>query len=103
MTPKVVRHHKALFWREMPEFMRFLRSRESVSARALEFLILTASRSQEVRNATWFEIDLQRTLWIVPADRMKAGREHLVPLSTAAISLLCTKLKRAKPRHRLSF
>ena len=68
--------------------MRFLRSRESVSARALEFLILTASRSQEVRNAAWSEIDLQRNLWIVPADRMKAGREHLVPLSTAAISLL---------------
>ena len=85
---KVVRHHKALLWREMPEFMRFLRSRESVSARALEFLILTASRSQEVRNATWSEIDLQRNLWIVPADRMKAGREHLVPLSAAAISLL---------------
>ena len=56
--------------------------------RALEFLILTAARSGEVRGATWEEIDFESKVWIVPAERMKAGREHRVPLSEAALQLL---------------
>src|SRR5262249_5236594 len=59
-----------------------------MGARALEFAILTAARSGEVRGATWDEIDLDHAIWTIPGSRMKAGREHRVPLSTAAIVLL---------------
>lgn len=83
-----VKHHRALPWREMPGFMAELRKREGLGARALEFAILTAARSGEVRGATWQEIDLERRLWTVPASRMKAGRVHAVPLSEAAVALL---------------
>jgi integrase len=81
-------HHPALPWREMPGFMAELRKREGMGARALEFVILTAARSGEVRGATWDEIDLERRLWTIPAARMKAGREHVVPLSDAAVAML---------------
>jgi integrase len=83
-----VRNHPALPWQELPVFIRDLRTREGTSARATEFAILTACRSGEVRGARWSEIDLTNKLWVVPAARMKAGKEHRVPLSTAAVALL---------------
>lgn len=83
-----VRHHKALPADAMPAFMASLRSRNGMAARALEFAILTAARSGEVRGATWNEIDLDAATWTVPADRMKAGKAHTVPLSTPAVKLL---------------
>ncbi|MFZ2988081.1 tyrosine-type recombinase/integrase, partial [Ideonella sp.] len=69
-------------------FMRQLRAADGMGARALEFVILTAARSGEVRAATWQEIDLQEGMWTVPAAKMKAGKEHRVALSAAAVSLL---------------
>lgn len=83
-----VKHHAALPWDAVPEFMAKLRGREGMAARALEFLILTAARSGEVRLATWAEIDIEAKLWTVPGARMKAGRDHRVPLSEAALKLL---------------
>jgi integrase len=73
---------------EIPAFMTRLRQLNSSSARALEFLILTAARSGEVRGATWDEIDLDKALWTIPALRMKAGKTHEVPLGKQAIVLL---------------
>ncbi len=84
---KVV-HHKALPREELGAFMQNLKRREGIAARALEFLILTATRSGEVRHAVWPEIDLTSRLWVIPAERMKAGKEHRVPLSNEAIKLL---------------
>jgi integrase len=83
-----VEHHKAVAFVELPAFVAALRQREGTSARALEFLILTAARSGEVRGATWPEIDLKAKVWTIPAQRMKAGRDHRVPLSARALSLL---------------
>jgi len=87
---KRVKHHRALPWQEIRSFMTALRKEEGISARALEFLILTACRSGEVREATWDEIDLSNALWIIPAERMKMGREHRVPLCRQALALLNT-------------
>lgn len=84
---KVV-HHPALPWQEIGVFMADLRGREGIAARAVAFTILTACRSGEVRGAKWSEIDLQTAVWTIPAERMKAGREHRVPLSAAALALL---------------
>lgn len=81
-------HHKAIPVGEVGKFMARLRAAEGIGARALEFAILTAGRSGEVRGATWAEIDLPAKLWTVPAERMKAKREHRVPLSDAAVTLL---------------
>jgi integrase len=83
-----VKHHAALPYREVPAFMTRLKGREGTAARALEFGILTASRTGEVLGARWDEIDLQEGVWTVPAERMKAGREHRIPLSEAALALL---------------
>ena len=83
-----VKHHAALPYAEMGPFMAELRKREGSGARALEFAILTAARSGEVRGATWDEIDLVNRLWVIPAARMKMEREHRVPLSDAAVELL---------------
>ncbi len=80
-------HHEALPYQEIAEFMAELRARASVPARALEFIILTATRSGEALGARWDEID-QARVWTVPAARMKARREHQVPLSDAAVALL---------------
>ncbi len=80
-----VEHRRALPFSEMPDFMKQLRSKDGIAARALEFAILTAARSGEVRGATWEEIDLQAKLWTVPASRMKANKEHRVPLSDTAV------------------
>ncbi|MFY9810295.1 tyrosine-type recombinase/integrase [Aquabacterium sp.] len=83
-----VEHRRALSFSEMPAFMKELRSQAGMAAKALEFAILTAARSGEVRGATWAEIDLDAKLWTVPADRMKANKEHRVPLSETAVFLL---------------
>lgn len=89
-----VRNHPALPWREVPAFMVLLRQCRGIAARAAEFTILTAARSGEVRGATWDEVDLDAKLWTVPAVRMKAGMEHRVPLSTAAMALLVAMPRR---------
>lgn len=81
-------HHPAVLVGEAGAFMRDLRSHDGIGARALEFVILTASRSGEVRGATWDEFDLDARLWTIPAGRMKAGVEHREPLSDIAVALL---------------
>ena len=83
-----VRHHPALPWQELPAFITSLRANGSLSAKALEFTILTAARTGEVINARWSEIDAEAALWTVPAERMKSGREHRVPVSPRALALL---------------
>ncbi|MCX5542588.1 tyrosine-type recombinase/integrase [Paraburkholderia sp. CNPSo 3076] len=88
-----VEHHAALDFREIGSFMAQLRAHEGMGARALEFAVLTAARSGEVRGATWSEIDLDAGVWAIPAARMKAKRDHRVPLSEPAVALL-----RALPR-----
>lgn len=87
-TAQRVKHHPALAYGEMPAFMAALRKRNGLGAKALEFAILTACRTNEALRATWQEIDLEAATWTIPAERMKAGREHRVPLSAAAIALL---------------
>jgi integrase len=91
-----VRHHTAVAVASVAAFMGRLRAQPGMGARALEFAILTAARSGEVRGATWPEIDLQAALWVVPAARMKAGREHRVPLSIPALKLL-QSLQQGRP------
>ncbi len=81
-------HHPALPFGEMKEFIGNLRKREGVAALALEFLILTASRSGEVRGATWDELDLEGRVWTIPVARMKGGRMHRVPLTERALEIL---------------
>jgi integrase len=83
-----VEHHAALPYVELGAFMGQLRPQEGVAARALEFAILTAARTGEVIGARWKEFDLAARLWTVPAERMKAGKEHRVPLSDAAVAIL---------------
>jgi integrase len=83
-------HHAALPYPELGDFMVRLRAAAGMGARALEFTILTAARSGEVRGATWSEIDLEAGIWTVPGSRMKAGKEHKVPLSDAALELLAS-------------
>tara|TARA_R100001143_G_C3357715_1_gene133541 strand:- start:1199 stop:2494 length:1296 start_codon:yes stop_codon:yes gene_type:complete len=85
---KRTKNHPSLPWVQMGVFMEALRKREGIAARAVEFTILTAARSGEVRGAMWSEIDLEAKVWTIPAGRMKAHREHEVPLSDAAIKLL---------------
>jgi integrase len=81
-------HHAALPYDEMPAFMADLRSRPAMAARALEFTILTACRTSEVLGATWDEIDVKKKVWTIPARRMKAGREHRVPLSSRSLEII---------------
>lgn len=83
-----VQHHRAVPIDDMAAFMGDLRQRSGVAAQALEFVILTAARSGEVRGAPWSEFDLDARVWTIPAERMKAGREHRVPLSDAAMKVL---------------
>ncbi len=82
------KNHPSLPWQRIGAFMSALRAREGVSARAVEFAILTACRSGEVRGARWAEFETAGKLWTIPAERMKAKREHQVPLSDAALALL---------------
>jgi integrase len=87
--PKLTRgHHKAIPFEEVPAFMARLRAMAGVGPRALEFLALTAGRTGEVLGARWEEIDLRPQVWMVPRARMKAGREHRVPLSPRLVELL---------------
>lgn len=81
-------HHAALAYADVPTFIRKLQDREAVAGRALEFLVLTAARSGEVRGARWAEINLEERIWTIPAVRMKAKREHRVPLTARMVELL---------------
>lgn len=86
---KLIRgHHAAIPYRDLPEFVAILRSRRAISALAIEFMILTAARVGEIAGARWDEIDLHTTIWTVPGTRMKAGKEHRVPLSSRAVEIL---------------
>jgi integrase len=85
---KEVAHHAAMPFDDVPAFMAELAQRSSVAARALEFTILTAARTGETLGARWAEIDLDAKLWTVPAERMKGGVEHRVPLSKRAAAIL---------------
>jgi integrase len=82
------KNHPSLAWARVGAFVHDLRQRDGVAARAVEFAILTATRSGEVRGARWSEIDIASGIWTIPAERMKAKREHEVPLSAAALELL---------------
>jgi len=92
-----IKHHAALPFDEIGPFLRQLREMDGVAARALELAILTAARTGEVIGARWDEIDLNEKVWTVPAARMKGGREHRVPLSPAALTVL-TDVKSSSPR-----
>lgn len=83
-----VEHHAALDYRQAGAFMWKLRAQAGMAARALEFAILTAARSGEVRGATWQEIDFEAAVWTIPPERMKAKKEHRVPLSSPVVELL---------------
>jgi len=83
-----VKHLPALAYAELPSFMAALREQQDIAARALEFLILTAARKGEVLGMRWAEIDLAEKVWTVPAARMKAGKEHRVPLSARALAIV---------------
>ena len=83
-----VHHHPALPFGEIGTFIKELRSREGPSAKGLEFLILTATRTNEVLGATWDEVDLAKAEWTIPAKRMKSGKAHKIPLSNRAIAIL---------------
>ncbi len=85
---KRVRHHPALPYQKLGAFMAELRQQDGLAARALELLILTATRTTEAIAARWSELDLDAALWTIPAERIKAGREHRVPLAPAALALL---------------
>ena len=90
-----VRHQPAMPFADLPPFMEDLRGRDSISARALEFTILTAARTSEAINARWSEFNLKQAVWTVPGERMKAGREHRVPLPDRVVTIL-KKLPREK-------
>ncbi|WP_298199803.1 site-specific integrase [Novosphingobium sp.] len=86
--PRKQTHFDAMPFRNVPAFLNSLRERQSVGRLALELLILTAARSGEIRGCEWKEFDLSKRLWTVPAERMKAGVVHIVPLSEAALEVL---------------
>lgn len=92
-------HFAALPVDHVAGFMENLRLMEGVGARALEFAILTAARSGEVRGATWAEIDQTARVWTIPASRIKGGREHRVPLSSQALALICAMPERADSEY----
>jgi integrase len=96
-------HHKAMPYKEVPAFIATLRTGDAVARDALEFLILTAGRSGEVLDASWSEIDLVGKVWTIPAARMKASKEHRVPLSDAAIKILKKVEKLKKPKSDVVF
>jgi integrase len=83
-----VEHHAALPYSELPNFMIALQAQEGVAARAMEFLILCAARTGEVIGARWGEIDIPEKLWTVPPERMKAEKEHRVPLADRALAII---------------
>jgi integrase len=83
-----VEHHAAIPYTELADFMTALREQEGIGARALEFAILTCARTGEVRGANWDEVNLAERLWTIPAARMKAGKDHRVPLSAPAFAIV---------------
>jgi integrase len=83
-----VEHHEAMPYAEVPAFVAELKESDRVAASALRLLILTATRTSEVLNAKWPEFDMEAGVWRIPAERMKAGREHRVPLSSDAVAIL---------------
>jgi len=85
-----VKHYQALSYAAIPEFMMLLRQRTGIADRALQFAILTGVRSSEALGAIWDEFDLDAKLWTIPAARMKAKRDHIVPLSDAVVAVLET-------------
>lgn len=111
MTSKIrrVRHHPAMPHAELPEFMQELREQEFISARALEFTILNASRTGEAIGAQWSEFNFATKIWTIPGERMKAGREHRVPLCDRSLEILAALPREsefvfpgAKPKQPLS-
>jgi len=96
---KRVRHFPALPYEDMGIFLQELRQRKGYSALALEFLILTAARTGEIIGAKWAEIDLEKKVWIVPANRMKMGKEHRVPLCSRAIEILTNITSNRNPEE----
>ena len=99
---RAVEHHAALPYAELPSFLAALREQEGVAARALEYLILTAARTGEVIGARWNEIDLLDKTWTLAAARMKAHREHRVPLSARALTIL-EEMQSARDAHTFVF
>lgn len=95
------KHHAAMHYAEVPAFMATLAERDARSRRALRFTILTAARTEEVVGADWREFDLKANVWTIPAERMKGGREHSVPLTAAAVAIL-GPLSRKEPPFKLS-
>jgi integrase len=83
-----VAHHRALAYKQFNAAMTKLAEKQGAAALAVRFLIVTAARSSEVRGATWSEVDLEQKVWTVPAERMKAGKEHRVPLSDESLQVL---------------
>lgn len=98
---KQARHFAAMPYSELPAFMASLAELDKPARRALRFTILTAARTEETVGATWREFDLEAGIWTIPAERMKAGREHVVPLTQAAIGILA-RLPRKQPPFGLS-
>ena len=96
---KRVRHFPALPYEDIGIFLQELRQRKGYSALALEFLILTAARTSEIIGAKWAEIDLEKKVWTVPADRMKVGKEHRVPLCSRAIEILTNITSNRNPEE----
>lgn len=99
---RTVLHHASLGYAALPEFMAKLEAQHGDAARALRFAILTAARTGEIIGAIWNEIDLEQRVWTIPAARMKAGREHRVPLSAEAVAILKVQLalrKQEKVKH----
>jgi integrase len=88
-----VKHHEALPYGEVGAFVAQLRGQDGVAARALEFVILTATRTSEAIGARWDEIDQDKGLWVIPAERIKAGKEHRVPMSAAALEIIKAQAK----------
>jgi integrase len=89
-------HHASMPYKQVPDFMEKLRRASGLGVPALEFVILTGTRTSETLNARWAEINLNERLWVVPSERMKGGKEHLVPLSEAALAVL-NSLPRGDP------
>ena len=94
---KRVKHHAAVPYKQIATFITQLRDRKGSSALAMEFMILTAARTGEVRGARWQEIDLTTKVWTIPADRMKAGKEHRVPLCDRALQILNSMTSNRNP------
>jgi len=101
--PKKDGHFAAMSFAEVPSFLQTLRARESMGRLALEALILTAARSGEIRMARWSELDLEAGLWSIPAERMKMGRPHIVPLSPQAVDVFKRAAKLRIPATDLVF